>query len=370
MRILQVFRAPVGGLFRHVFDLAKAQSQLGHNVGIICDANTGGDAAVARLKELEKYCSLGVTRIEMSRLPGLGDAISARRVAEFGKGKNFDIIHGHGAKGGAYARIAAGPMGAKAIYTAHGGSLHYSWSSASGALFLGVERMLLARTAGLVFVCEYERKTFDEKIGISSVANAVVHNGLWPEEFVPATMVGQPTDVLFIGELRMLKGVDVLIKALAEHPGTTATIVGDGPDRQTFEDLVKSLGLSKQITFTGAMPAQDAFGLGRLMVVPSRAESFPYIVLEAIAAHKPLFASDVGGIGEVLEPGQMIEADNVAVLAEKIGQFLENPSTFENAAVKSANYLKSHKNTSVMASEICAFYSRCIGSTASCSSAA
>ncbi len=370
MRILQVFRSPVGGLFRHVYDLAKAQSQLGHEVAVICDANTGGDAATARLKELEAFCTLGVIRIEMSRLPGLGDAISARRVAEIGKGRDFDIVHGHGAKGGAYARFAASRMGAKAIYTAHGGSLHYSWVSASGAIFLGVERMLLPHTDGLVFVCDYERRTFDEKIGIGSVAHTVVHNGLWPDEFEPVKLVKDPTDILFIGELRQLKGVDVLINAIARHPGVTATIVGDGPDRETFEKLSDDLGLSNQITFTGAIPAKDAFGLGRLMVIPSRAESFPYIVLEAIAAHKPLIASDVGGIGEILSPDCMVQADHIDALSAKVGTYLDNPDAVEKAAEKRANHLKMHKNTSNMASEICAFYLACLERTDACSNAA
>ena len=370
MRILHVFRAPVGGLFRHVFDLAKTQSELGHDVGIICDSNSGGEAASIRLAELAEICKLGVNRIEMSRLPGLGDAISARRVAELGVGKGFDIVHGHGAKGGAYARFAAGRIGAKAIYTAHGGSLHYSWNSASGALFLGVERMLLSRTDGLVFVCDYERRTFNEKIGIGNVRNTVVHNGLWPEEFSQAPLKDNATDILFIGELRMLKGVDVLIRALAQHPGRTATIVGDGPDRQVFEDLATSKGLSEKINFTGAMPAREAFGMGRLMVVPSRAESFPYIVLEAIAAHKPIFASDVGGIGEILPAGQLVKPDDVNALSEKLGLYFNAPKEYETLATKSANYLKTRKNTAVMASEICAFYQTCLERPASCSSAA
>jgi len=370
MRILQVFRAPVGGLFRHVFDLAKAQSELGHEVGIICDANTGGDMALARLKELEGFCSLGVKRIEMSRLPGLGDAISARRVAEIAKDKDFDIIHGHGAKGGAYARFAAGSMGAKSVYTAHGGALHYSWNSVSGALFLGVERMLLSRTDGLVFVCDYERATFDEKIGIGSVAHTVVHNGLWPHEFTPARLVDNPSDLLFIGELRHLKGVDVLLNAMARHDGITATIVGDGPDRQTFEALAQQLDLSGRVTFTGAMPAQEAFGLGRLMVVPSRAESFPYIVLEAIAAHKPLIASNVGGIGEVLGQDHMVPADDVEALSGKISEFMADPQAAKKIATKNANYLKKHKNAHHMASEICAFYRHCLEGPISCSCAA
>lgn len=370
MRILQVFRAPVGGLFRHVRDLAQAQNELGHEIGLVCDSATGGAMAGEQLRQLEPFCSLGIKRLEMSRLPGLGDAISARRIAEFARPLNIDIIHGHGAKGGAYARVAGPNIGAKAIYTAHGGSLHYSWNSPSGAIFLGVERMLMSRTAGMVFVCDYERKAFERKIGLYGTPFSVVHNGLWPHEFTPVNLAENATDILFIGELRQLKGVDVLLKTIARSQSLTATIVGDGPDRKDFETLSTSLGLQGRVRFTGAMPARDAFGLGRLMVIPSRAESFPYIVLEAIAAHKPLIASDVGGIGEVLPAANMVVADDVDALGGAINAFFANPQAGENAANELASRLKRHKNVRHMATDICEFYSSCLAGNAAHTSAA
>ena len=356
MRILHVFRAPVGGLFRHIRDLAQAQAELGHDVGIICDANTGGAQADKLFSDLEKHCSLGIKRIEMGRLPGFGDVMSARQVGAFAKDVGFDILHGHGAKGGVYARLAAKRANAKAIYTAHGGTLHYSWKSIAGSIFLGVEKLLLKKTDGLVFVCEYEKRTFDEKLGIGSTPSRVVHNGLWPHEFEPSVMSDTATDVLFIGELRMLKGVDVLINALAMIDGVNATIVGDGPDRAVFEALVTEKGLADKITFTGAMPAHDAFGLGKLMVIPSRNESFPYIVLEAVAAHKPIIASDVGGIGEILDASCLVQADDKDQLCQQIKQYLSDPQKAQEAANLRAKSLKEHKSAHVMATQICDFY--------------
>ena len=358
MRILHVFRAPVGGLFRHIRDLAQAQSQLGHDVGIICDANTGGPQADKHFTDLENHCSLGIKRIAMSRLPGFGDVMSARQVGEFAKQTGFDILHGHGAKGGVYARLAAKQASAKAVYTAHGGTLHYEWKSVAGSIFLGAEKLLLQKTDGLVFVCEYEKRTFDEKLGIGSTPSCVVHNGLWSQEFKPAELSDMASDVLFIGELRLLKGVDVLIQALAMIDGASATIVGDGPDRATFETLVAEKNLTDKITFTGAMPAHDAFGLGRLMVIPSRNESFPYIVLEAIAAHKPIIASDVGGIGEILETSCLVPADNKDQLAHQIKQYLNDPDSAQKAANARAKSLKEHKSVQVMAQQICDFYTQ------------
>ncbi len=67
MKILHVFRTPVGGLFRHVRDLARGQSELGHKVGIICDSMTGGEVASGLLDSVAPYCSLGIERIGISR---------------------------------------------------------------------------------------------------------------------------------------------------------------------------------------------------------------------------------------------------------------------------------------------------------------
>ena len=119
-------------------------------------------------------------------------------------------------------------------------------------------------------------------------ARRVVHNGVAKSEFAPVTTETRATDLVFIGELRALKGVDVLLAAIGLAPArgrtVTATIVGDGPDRAAFEAQAAAAGLAGAVRFVGAKPARWGFALGRLLVVPSRAESLPYIVLEAAAA--------------------------------------------------------------------------------------
>ena len=102
MKILHVFRTPVGGLFRHVRDLARGQSELGHEVGIICDASTGGSVAIDLLQSTAPHCSLGIERIQISRLPGFGDVSAAAAIKSHTRKLGVDIIHGHGAKGGLY----------------------------------------------------------------------------------------------------------------------------------------------------------------------------------------------------------------------------------------------------------------------------
>ena len=72
-RILHVFRAPLGGLFRHVLDVARAQAERGHDVGVFCDSNTGGERADQVLAELSPLLTLGVTRVPMLRNPSPTD---------------------------------------------------------------------------------------------------------------------------------------------------------------------------------------------------------------------------------------------------------------------------------------------------------
>src|SRR5262249_14110206 len=145
--------------------------------------------------------------------------------------------------------------------------------------------------------------TFRAKVGAPDAPARVVHNGVRPGELVPITPDPDAADVAFVGELRHLKGVDVLIEALSrlitEGKVRSAILFGEGPDAATYRADVARRGLSAAIIFGGIKPAREAFRRGRVLAVPSRAESLPYIVLEAAAASVPIVATRVGGIHEI-----------------------------------------------------------------------
>ena len=339
LNILHVMRAPVGGLFRHVVDLAVGQAARGHRIGLIADAGTGGAAAEATLADMTSKLALGVTRVPMSRQIGSCDIAATRHVARRAFELKADVIHGHGAKGGAYARLARARDAIRA-YTPHGGSLHYRWATPAGFLYLALERALMVRTDLFLFESAYGRDVFAAKIAMPRTLARVVHNGVTPAEFAAVATKPEAADLVFVGELRALKGVDVLVAAIAKlaREGRTVTvnIAGEGPDRAAFEAAVAAQGLQQSIRFLGAMPARAAFTLGRLLVVPSRAESLPYIVLEAAAAGVPLIATRVGGIPEIFGPdaGDLIAAADVAALAQAIEALLRNPAARRDAATR------------------------------------
>ena len=366
LHILHCFRSPVGGLFRHVYDLAKAQAAAGHRLAITCDSETGDALTDKRLTELQKICALGIFRFPINRYPHYSDLKAIRKVRQIAHQVGATIIHGHGAKGGLLARFAkpvwtspGSPV--RIFYTPHGGALHYEPGSLKGSLFLSVEKKLQTLTDGLIFECDFSYRTYQEKIGPPKCATRVVHNGLNPEEFKPLSPISEATDFVFVGELRYLKGVDVFIDALSalnRQCPVTATIVGSGPDENSFRALVKTRELTSRITFHPVCPINQALRFGRCLVVPSRREAFPYVVLEAIAAKRPLIIANVGGIPEIVgtESPLLFPPENVGCLANKMKSFICGPEKFETTL----NYLhadiKKDLNIKTMHDNIYNFY--------------
>lgn len=355
MRILHVFRSPVGGLFRHVRDLAKGQHGLGHEVGLFCDSTTGGPQASKVLADCATFCSAGVVTEAISRLPSPGDLAAIRKAIAMARQGGFDIIHGHGAKGGLIARLAGKQLGTPSLYTPHGGSLHYRWKSLSGAAFLATETYLARVGSGFVFVCDFEKHAFAAKIGLANKPSIVAHNGLWAEEFEIAEPKPAATDLVFVGEVRHLKGIDLLLQALTTLPGVSLTIVGDGPELAVFTALSKTLGLEDRVNFAGRLPIREALKLGQVMIVPSRNESFPYVVLEAAAAAVPLIATRVGGIPEVL-PAEMLCEPEQGAIASLIRTTLADRALARQKAKTLAAALRSTTSVEAMTQKITDFY--------------
>lgn len=369
LRILHCLRAPVGGLFRHVYDLASAQVKMGHEIGIICDSATGGTIAAKKLSSLSGICSLGIHRIAMNRGIGINDFFATRAVRNIARLHQVDILHGHGAKGGAYARLAAAALKREeqsiaTLYTPHGGSLHYSPGSLPGKVFMALERQLGGETNGLIFESAYSAKLYQEKIGTYPCLAEIIPNGLAPDEFYEPVLDINAADFLFIGELRHLKGVDVLLEAIAslskEIPGISAFIVGAGPDEATYRRMAKRLGLASAVTFAGAMPARAAFSRGQCLVMPSRAESFPYVVLEAAAAQLPIIATNVGGIPEIISSTghKLIPPADTDALKTQMKLFLDAPETFLEQAKTLQQRVLQRFTIAGMAGSVTRFYGR------------
>lgn len=330
LRILQILRAPVGGLFRHVSDLTRELSARGHDVAIVVDSLVSDALTVERLDTLTPFARLGVHTFPMPRVAGVGDVTTPRALGRLAAQLDIDVLHGHGAKGGLYARLARGKR--TALYTTHGGVLHFSPRSANGIMFQTIERMLLPLSDAIVYESAFARDAFHRLIAEPRCPDPVIHNGLTEAEFEPVVAQRDARDFVFIGEFRDLKGIHYLLEALVkvEAPdGRPATMVmaGGGPDFEKFKAEIAALGLEARVTLLGVKPARAVLPQGRIAVVPSLAESLPYVVLEAAAAGLPVIATRVGGIPEIFGPtaASLVPPADTAALRKAMQAALDNP---------------------------------------------
>ncbi len=230
----------------------------------------------------------------------------------------------------------------------------------SGKVFFMIERLLGLMTDQLLFVAEFERVAYAAKIA-DPHNGSVIYNGLRQEEFDDVVTKPDAADFLFIGMMRDLKGPDLFIEALREASSTvgrplSAVMIGAGDDLPNYKRTVEHRGLSSRVTFFDPMPARQAFALAKCVVVSSRAEAMPYIVLEALAAGKPLIATRVGGIPEILGENSIgLCGISAAAIAEKMHLFATKPAELADG-MPTKTELKARFGADVMAAHIEARY--------------
>ena len=185
LRILHAVRAPVGGIFRHILDLANGQADRGHHVGIIADSLTGGERAEAALAEIAPRLKLGVHRLAIRREPLPTDVLVWAHFMRLIRRLKPDVLHGHGAKAGAFIRLKTRSKNTIRVYTPHGGSLHYPLNTLKGALYSRLERALMNSTDLFLFESAFARDTYQRTIGIPTGLVRCVFNGVTADEFDP-----------------------------------------------------------------------------------------------------------------------------------------------------------------------------------------
>jgi glycosyltransferase involved in cell wall biosynthesis len=302
-RVLICHQPVDGGVGRHIRDLANGLAQRDWEV-ILC-----APEPLSGLEQPTTYVQLDLRRAISPR----GDLAAAARLAGIVRELRPDVVHAHSSKAGAVARLArAGHPRVPLVYTPHGYAFAgYFSRRGERAAYRGVERLLAPLASRVLCVCEAEA-ALARSVGRSDRVR-VVHNGI---DVAPAGAGERRVVELarrgpVIGALTLLrpgKGLETLIDAtpavLARHPDAQVVIVGDGPELEHLRTRARLRAVAGAVHFVGhcerplqALAAMDTF------VHPSWAESFPYVILEAMTLGKPIVASDVGGIGEAIEHG-------------------------------------------------------------------
>jgi glycosyltransferase involved in cell wall biosynthesis len=367
LRILHAVRAPVGGIFRHIIDVANGQADRGHEVGILADSLTGGERAEAALNAIAPRMKLGTYRLPIHREPHPGDALIARKFLGLARQLKLDVLHGHGAKAGVFVRLKGKSKKIIRVYTPHGGSLHYPPDTLKGAVYSRMERALMNRTDLFLFESAFARDTYQRVIGKPAGPVHCVFNGVTAAEFDPVTPADDATDLVYVGEFRRIKGADLLIEAVArlraDGNPVTLTLAGDGEETAALKAQIQQLKLGDAVRFIGHVKPRYGFSKGRLLVVPSRGDSMPYVVIEAAAAGVPMLAARIGGIPEIFGPHEdaLFAGNSIGAMADAIEAALADLETARTRAKELRERIFVHFSQKAMVDGVLAGYRDTLG---------
>ena len=167
-----------------------------------------------------------------------------------------------------------------------------------------------------------------------SPRSSVIRSALPPSSVAPEPLPDPPR-LLYLGRLAPEKGVDLALLAFASivkrNPGAHLVIAGDGPERDALEQQTIRCGLAEVVHFLGWVATEKVPALlntASMLILPSRADSFPLAGLQASLMERPIVAARVGGIPERVvdrKTGLLVEKENTGALAEAISHLLDHP---------------------------------------------
>jgi glycosyltransferase involved in cell wall biosynthesis len=241
-----------------------------------------------------------------------------------------DVLHTHGYKADLYGCAAAWGRGVGLVATCHNWP-HPSWKMQAYAV---IDRLFLRTFDRVVVLSETIAGTL-RRSGLPQRKLQTIANGVEVERFREAqpSLKNGESIVGFVGRLVPGKGVDILLRAapriFSRHPNSRFVLVGDGPCRQELQSLAAQLGIAARVLFAGVredMP--QVYGSIDLLVLPSLCEAMPMCVLEAMAAGKPVIATRVGAVPQLIDQDQtglLIEPGDVAGLSAAVLKLLKDP---------------------------------------------
>lgn len=285
-------------------------------------------------------------------LPGAAGFSAGLAIAVARRAPRWDAICAHWLLPCAAAAALVAPR-RPLLAIAHSGDVHLALRLGLGAPLAAA---LAARRARLVFVTDGLRQAFASGARFPAsrrqVEDALVcPMGIDVARFrAMAAGPREPRMVLFLGRLVAIKGVAVLLEAIARIPAATLVVAGDGPARPALTAAARARGLAVQFTGEVRGPARDRL-LARAQVValPSvpvegqRTEGLPQVALEAMAAGAALVASRTGGLAELPDGVALRTAPGDAgALAEAIAGLLDRPAERQAQVERAAHWVAAH----------------------------
>jgi len=322
LRILEVVgNAIVGGVERHVQSLAEELTSQGFSMRALCPFESPFTAALRA-----SGCPVQIAMIEQAL-----EWRSLLAATETIRRQQVDVVHTHLFNATLLGGVAAALAGVPAVATIHGNTLL-------------AEEAAVARLTGahLITVCSAAYGmalalglTEDQ---VSLIPNAVDSRRYSPERDGHAfrQRLGVPDGAPLVGMVARLspeKGPDLFVQAAstvaAARPEVHLVLVGDGPMRAELERQIASLNLGGRLHLAGTAPdTSEVYPALDVACLTSRMEGIPLTLLEAMASGRPVVATNVGGIPELVEMGEtgwLVAQGDMRALSERILWLLDHP---------------------------------------------
>ena len=302
--VAQLLRAPAGGIRKHVLDIIESLESNELPQVLVTNLH---DADID-LSYLKSKVNVKVFHLDIKESPGFSDLRNILSLYQICRRENIKVLHGHGAKGGLYARILSVLLRIPCLYTPHGGSLHRVHGKIKNAIYDSIEKILTKFTNVFLFESNYTMKMFQENVGTDENKFIVNYNGVsLPEKFSELSYTpGTKISLSSFGLLRHLKGHDIIIEACKllkqKNISFHYTIYGDGDFESHLKDLIKKYDLISEVdikNYSGNVLAEML--KYHVVIHPSRFESFGYVPVEAMSLKVPVITSFEGGLKEVAD---------------------------------------------------------------------
>jgi glycosyltransferase involved in cell wall biosynthesis len=351
-KILRVIaRLNMGGPALHVAYLTSGLRERGYDTTLVAGSLARGEDSMAFVADAR---DVDVVRIdELGReISPLRDLLATIKLARLIRRERPDILHTHTAKAGTVGRVAAMLAGRKGppivVHTFHGHVLRGYFGPMRSRVFRLLERWLASRTTVLIAVSPQVRDDL-VALGVAPPERfAVIRLGIELGERVgeqdggveSRRYLGIEPDrfaVGWIGRMTAVKRTDDVLVAFKrlrdEGVDAVLCMVGDGPDRRQLEQRAHELGIVRDTLFLGyqedVAPFYAAFDA---LVLPSSNEGTPVSAIEALAAGRPVVATRVGGVPDVVvegEDGFLVEAGATDDIAARLAQLARDPELRE-----------------------------------------
>lgn len=316
IRVLRIItRLNVGGPARHVIGLHEGLSRRGFESLLVTGTVADGEADMSDLAAAHGVKPLVIPYL--SRDMSLGDAASIWRLWRLMKRFRPDVVHTHTSKAGGVGRIAGllyryatpsalvgRPRRVRFMHTYHGHIFHGYYGSVKTRLFLAIDRVLARlNTDRLIVLSPHQRDELLETYGIGRASQfAIVPLGI--DLSIVGTRNGTSAGAKAVGiaaRLTSIKNHDLFLRVAARARSASHFIIyGDGPSRMTLEARAKELGLNGRVTFAGVRPADEIYDNVDAVMLTSKNEGTPQVLIEAMAARKPVISTAVGGVVDLL----------------------------------------------------------------------